>query len=113
MFKHGNPNVYAGYSNFTYAFYCCSSLDEILDMPLAHGTFTANAVNGLCSKCKRLKNLTFELDENGNPQVKQWKSQTLDLSDSVGYGAYNSVGDIINYNSGITANKQVSNDATY
>ena len=113
IFKHGNPNIYAGYSNFTYAFYCCASLDEILDMPLAHGTFTANAVNGLCSKCKRLKNLTFELDENGNPQVKQWKSQILDLTDSVGYGAYNAIGDIIHHNSGITADKQVSNDATY
>jgi hypothetical protein len=113
IFKHGNPNVYQGYSNFNYAFNNCASLDEIINMPLAHGTFTGNAFSNFCTECNRLKNLTFELDSNGNPQIKQWKSQVIDLTQGVGHIRYNNYSNIVNYNSGITANKRVYDDATY
>ena len=113
IFKHGNPNIYQGYSNFNYTFNNCASLDEIINMPLAHGTFTGNAFNSFCTDCNRLKNLTFELDSNGNPQIKQWKSQVIDLTQGVGYVRYNNSANIVNYNSGITFDKRVYDDATY
>jgi hypothetical protein len=60
--------------------------------------------------CYRLKKLTFAL-EDGQPIKVNWKSQTLDLSNNVGY-SYD-VARITGYNSGITADKLVINEAAY
>jgi hypothetical protein len=51
--------------------------------------------------------------ENGSPRVENWQNQIIDLSSNVGYSTSENKGMITSYNSGITADKEVSNDATY
>ena len=111
---HGNP--VSGYTNSIYdgGFGNCYVLDELLNLPNPHhnATWTSNAFANSFSYCSRLKNLTFALNPETNaPYVVKWKSQTIDLSEYVGYCRSNA--DIVNYNSGITANKKVTDDATY
>ena len=53
--------------------------------------------------------MTFALN-NGVPYTVTWKSQVIDLSDYVGYAG----SDVYTqHNSGITADKEVTDDATY
>ena len=58
-----------------------------------------------------LKDFTFIMNEDGTPITTGWKSQVIDLTYYVGYA--NSVSNITGYNSGITLDKRVSDDATY
>jgi hypothetical protein len=112
--EHGNPVV--SYSNSIYNTMCqrCHSLDEIVDLPNPHlsATWTSNAFSYTVTTCSRLKNLTFKTP-NGVPYVVKWKSQTIDLSSNVGYASTSDVSYITNYNSGITTDKRVTDDATY
>ena len=57
-----------------------------------------------------MKAQSFALN-NGVPYTVTWKSQVISLGIYVGYYQYKS--DILNYNSGITADKEVKDDATY
>ena len=61
-------------------------------------------------QCGRLNSMTFET-EDGMPIIENWKSQTIDLSTNVGFVPIkeNSVG----YNSGITADKEVTDAESY
>ena len=76
-------------------------------------------------QCSRAKNITFEMNEDGTPKTANWKSQTIDLT-SVGhsevsgeatlekiYDTVSSKCNILAYNSGITVDKLVYDDATY
>ena len=111
---HGNPVVSYNYSIYYSGFYNCHALDEILNLPNPHynATWTYNSFNNSFTNCSRLKNLTFALNPETNaPYVVEWKSQTIDLSEYVGYCSSSSY--ILDYNSGITANKKVTDDATY
>jgi hypothetical protein len=93
----------------------CYSLDEALNIPVWTCTkpFTSNLCNNTFSNTHRLKNITFETD-NGQPIVVSWKSQTIDLSAkvSVGYTPDTSYA-TVNFNSGITIDKRVTDDASY
>jgi hypothetical protein len=91
-------------------FYNCHILEKIENL-LVCGTFTSNAFNGSFYGCHRLKNFTFQTNEDGTPKTAKWKSQTIDLSSNVGFT--NNINNIVNYNSGITADKRVKDDATY
>lgn len=95
---------YNGFNN-------CYSLDEITNIPVFTQNITSNSFISTFYGCSRLKNLTFESQDDGTPVVAQWKSQTIDLSSYVGYVSNSS--SILNYNSGITSDKHVENDATY
>lgn len=111
---HGNPVAYDGYSIYYNGFPRCNALDEILNLPNPHynATWTGNAFYNSFYYCSRLKNLTFALNHETNATyVVEWKDQTIDLSNYVGYCA--SKDDILGYNSGITADKEVTDDATY
>lgn len=102
----------SSYSSLYYqCFYYCYTLDEITNLPVSLGTFTSNYFNYTFNYCCRLKELIFETNEDGTPKTANWKSQTIDLSKYVGYVSSTSY--ILNYNSGITADKQVIDDATY
>ena len=93
-------------------FYNCASLDEVNNIPLSQAsTLTSNTFSMFVDNCNRLKSLTFATNSDGTPQVKSWKSQTIDVTVQVGYANYSS--NILNYNSGITADKQVKDDASY
>ena len=89
--------------------YCCS-LDEILNLPVDGATMTQNMFDSAFERCNHLKNMTFATN-NGTPYTANWKTQTIDLNRYVGYA--DSTAYILNYNSGITADKEVTDDTTY
>ena len=91
-------------------FYRCYSLDEILNLAVDGATITRNAFDATFTNCNRLKNITFAAD-NGTPYTANWKEQTIDLTYYIGYTS--TATDILNYNSGITSDKEVTDDTTY
>lgn len=106
------PQVIMPYLNgtvCTYMFSGCTSLDEIKNFPI-HLTYNYNSLNQIVKDCGRLKTFIFSTD-NGNPYIAEWKSNILDFSIRTGWN-YSSA-DVLNYNSGITADKEVTDDATY
>lgn len=112
IIKSGNPYLVNSYAYFYNAFISCYVLDELnnLPMPYNKATWTSNAFVDTFSRCKRLKNITFALLD-GQPYIVNWKSQVIDLSPYIGYS--DDIRDILNYNSGITADKEVVDNATY
>lgn len=97
----------------------CSSLDEIIDLNIAENAESTSELTNssslymLIARCARLKNFTFKKNSDGTPKTIRWKNLTLDVS-SVGYSTDSSTsGGILNYNSGITSSKAVTNDDTY
>lgn len=100
----------SSYCLYNYAFSDCYALDEALNIPVWNcaGAQTGNMFTSTFRSCNRLKNFTFETNQDGSPIVVKWKGQTIDLSSSVGYG-----NNFLNYNSGITTDKRVQDDATY
>ena len=102
------------YGAFLYtAFQNCYNLDELKGLNPQTGTITSNMFNYTFYQCNRLKNIIFVLQDNTTPYVVNWKNQTIDLSEYVGYTSNQYIGHILNYNSGITEDKQVTDDATY
>lgn len=96
-------------------FYNCMSLDEIKGLGVSEpSAWTSNMLNNLNSNgWSRLKAFTFAVQEDGTPFVVNWKNQTLDLT-YIGYCVTeNQKNTILNYNSGITADKEVYDDVTY
>ncbi len=112
IFNHAYPK--ATYSN---AFYnhmaqSCYCLDEIVDLPIPFtSTWTSNVFSFTFLSCSRAKNITFALQENGQPYVMSWKSQTIDLGSYVGFSVDKIL--VVNYNSGITYETRITDDATY
>lgn len=111
MIASGNKMVTYSYSYFYYGFYCCHALDELIDLPLYYAsTWTSNAFFSSFDLCNRLKELTFEKNEDGTPKTMKWKNQTIDLSLYVGYLRKDS--NITNYNSGLTKDTLIYADET-
>lgn len=112
LIKSGNPYMYYYYNYYYNGFYQCFALDELINLPIPYtkATWTSNAFYDTFNFCTRLKNITFALN-NGVPYIVTWKAQVIDLSNIVGYT--NNKTYILNYNSGITADKEVKDDATY
>lgn len=108
------PSVsYQIYSNL---FARCAVLDEAQNIPVwvCVAPATTNLFGGTFDMCFRLKDYTFETID-GQPIVANWKNQTINLSDQLGFisgGSYYE-GYITNYNSGITADKKVTDDVSY
>ena len=110
----GNIGNFANHVTHNNQFYQCYSLDEVKNMIPHQATLTTNRCNDMFSYCGRLKNATFALQDNGTPYTVSWKTQTIDLSISLGYLSNTSLKNyILNYNSGITADKEVTDDTTY
>lgn len=94
----------------------CHSLDEIPNVPVwkCVAAQTSNMFAGYpkCfQECNRAKLITFETNDDGSPHVTEWKSQVIDLTQYVGYT--NTARRMTEYNSGITADKEVKDDTTY
>lgn len=84
----------------------CYSLDELTDFVVQDKvTYTSNAFYQTFDTCGRLKNFTFETQQDGTPFVVNWKSQTIDLTQYVGYAQYTPWG--------IGDDKKVEDDAGY
>lgn len=113
FYKHHNS--YSGYFYSMYYQFCsnCFVLDEAVNIPVPYTntTWTNNALFRTVSDASRLKNFTFATNDDGTPIAIKWKSQTLDFSSNTGYTSY--ARNILNHNSGITADKEVKDDATY
>ena len=87
----------------------CSSLDKIENLPVSTASYTSNAFFSTFNYCNRLHQLTFAPYEGS---VK-WSNQTIDLT-TCGYttsSVYTNY--ILNYNSGITADKEIKDSTTY
>ena len=89
----------------------CHALDEIIDMPVYQGPFTSNVFNNAFNYCHRVENIKFAKQADDTPYTADWKNQTIDLTNYVGFAISDS--DITGYNSGITADKRVSTASEY
>lgn len=104
-------NIYSACtSNQDQLFYYCYTLDEIVGLRGPNSVLTSNQFSNTFNDLHRINRLVFDMD-NGNPRVQNWKSQTIDLSNYIGYSR--NVSSITYYNSGITEDKEVKDDATY
>ena len=93
----------------------CYSLDEIEGFRGSTNTLTYNGLSGNFMYCPRAKRLVFDYEDEATntPRTQEWKSQTVWLSDYFGYANSTYKNFILNYNTGITADKEVTDDATY
>ena len=90
--------------------YCCT-LDEIKNFPVWISTSeTSNRFNSTFYHISRAKDVIFDTD-NGTPYTVNWKNQTIELCYLVGYNT--SASNFLNYNAGITADKQVTDAESY
>ena len=91
----------------------CHSLDEI-HLPVEPIEYTTGTIfSGLCSYCQRLKSLTFAMNSDGSAQTANWSNQSLSISTFVGYTGVGWESHILDYNSGITADKKVVKEEEY
>ena len=113
MFNGFQNDMSSMYNQLYYdLFASCRTLDTIEYVPVIDPTNssakTNNLFNGTFSNCSRVKDIIFATD-NGTPYVRNWSNQSIILDYNVGWTSYAS--DITSY--GITADKQVKDDATY
>ena len=108
LWSIGTSGSYVPYPNM---FNGCCALDEINGIAIQPSALTSNRFNYAFDACQRLKNITFQVNENNNPKVAQWKNQIIDLSTIGTLTSVDSV--ILDSNSGITEDKKVYNDTTY
>lgn len=100
------------YAIYDHLFYDCFALDEIIGLPVHYRTgLTSNILYRLLS-CRRLKHFTFETNEDGSPIKAAWGSQSLSLN-GIGYWSTPSFNGLLEYNSGLTTDKEVVDEATY
>ena len=113
LISHGNKYIYYNYSYFYNGFTHCYALDELVNLPIPYtkATWTNNSFNSTFTYCERLKNITFAKQDDGTPYTVNWKSQTISLISNTGYATTKI--SILNNNSGITADKEVTDDASY
>ena len=95
----------------------CATLNELTNLPVFENqiiTTSMGSYSGSFGDCFMLKNITYKTNEDGTPKIVSWKNQTIDISKNVGwvYNAY-AKGLVLNYNSGVTADKEVNDDVTY
>lgn len=112
IFKNGTWTS-TSYHCYYSLFAGCNSLDEVNNLCVINTTLTSNMCSNTFLNCSRLKNFTFETNADGTPITVSWNKQTIDLS-TCGYSSSSTnTNNIISYNSGITTDKQVKDDATY
>ena len=99
-------------SGYRTLFQNCYTLDEIKGLGVSTATYTGNMFVSTFDNCYRLKELTFETNEDGTPKTANWKSQNINTK-MFGYTVNSNEGMLLKYNSGITADKKVVDDATY
>ena len=90
----------------------CYSLDEIIGIPVDSSVITSNIFTITFYHNGRAKNIIFDTNEDGTAKTAQWKNQVIELQ-NVGYTNSLDKQKILGYNSGITADKEVKDDATY
>ena len=99
---------------FYFGFNACYVLDELIGLKTNNITYTSNLFYNTFQNCERLKDVIFALEDNA-PAVRKYKNQTIELGGKMVGGLGYSINSsrITGYNSGITADKRVTDDATY
>lgn len=93
-------------------FFECFALDEIDGFNFnEEAIWKSNVFSSTFSSCYKLSNLTFATNDDGTAKTAKWKSQTIDLTTYVGYGA--NASRFVAYNSGLTASDQIFDNTTY
>lgn len=107
-----NPTATANYYTMAYSqpYSGCRALNKLVNLPCEKVSMTSNCFSGFFNQLSNATEITFALDENGNPQVAPWKSQTLDFTQYVGY--QNSRYNLPTYFPNID-DYEVTDDATY
>ena len=102
-----------GSSNVPYTgmFQDCYTLDEINGVAIQPSNLTSDRLSNAFIRCYRVKNITFELNEDNSVKTANWKNQTIDLTTYTGY--VQSEYQILDYALGFTTDKRVSDDETY
>lgn len=98
-------------SQFYYQnFRSCYVLDELTNLPVPPETviITNNLFSSAFDICRRLKKLTFSLN-NGTSKTASWQKQTIDLSIEIGYSAKN--WPLSDY--GMPSDTEITDDASY
>lgn len=112
LLANQNPVAYYGYTYFNTGFTSCYVLDEFDNLPLPYtAIYTSNLFSRSFDSCSRASKLTFETNDDSSVKVMPWKNQTIDLTYNFGYAHWDTW--CYGYNSGITADKRVKDDATY
>jgi hypothetical protein len=116
LFAQNHINKYMSPSYVVYSggFNGCNVIENIKLPVYDKVNWTSNAFPSYgWANLYRLTSLTFNTNEDGTPIVVSgtWKSQTFDMSNYFGYAPVPN--EIISFNSGITADKEVKDDATY
>lgn len=97
---------------FNSSFEGCYVLDELKGLPVHTQKMTNNMFTYfLNDNYRRIKDITFSLNDDGSVKTANWKNQTILLDSYVGYSDSKTY--MLRYNTGITADKEVSDDATY
>ena len=93
----------------------CYCLDEILDLPVWNATLTYNQFDNAFYIVLRVKNLTFKTNSDGTPKTANWQDQYIDLTRYFGYVYSSFKSSVLRFGeaTGITADKEVKDDATY
>ena len=103
------------YSHLTKTFTKCYALDEIRGINPKTGAMTSNVFasgsGATFAYCGRVKDIVFATQDDGSPYVCNWKNQMIELNTCVGYVDFPL--SVLDYNSGITSDKEVKDDATY
>jgi hypothetical protein len=109
-----NNATTSSYIVYYSAFYSCFCLDEIIGLPIHPVGISSNAFSSdSFNLATRVKDITFVMDNN-MPKTANWTKQVIDLKTVGHYDSYTGNNKFfINYNSGITADKEVFDDATY
>lgn len=111
-------NHWGKWTSYLYALFyqiacCCYALDEIKGVNPTTGAISSasNLFNSSFYFATRLKDFTFKLQDDGTPYVVKWKGATMDFSQYCGWS--NDKSNLLNFNSGITEDKEVYDDTTY
>lgn len=113
-------NAGTSYSSVSYnsLFYNCYILDEINNLGVITGTISSGSslFSNTINFSYRLKDFTFDTNEDGTAKIAKFKGATLNLSTYTGFSdAYICSKNIISYGkiTGIDWSKAVYNDETY
>lgn len=90
----------------------CYSLDELTNItfnPLWKGKY--NIMDNTVAYCYRLKDFKFKLNQDNTAKTGLFYNQIFNFSNYTGWGE--SENNILNYNSGITSAKKVTDAASY
>lgn len=108
------------YTILEHGFNKCMTLDEIRGLSPRTGTLTSNSFYFTFAQCYRLKEIIFDVQEDGSPYVVNWSNQTIDLSGGVGHSSSTTEmwidgnnSSCLAVNADITSANRVNSNATY